>query len=80
MADLITLVQQMKIPAQGSSLTDQLQQVATDISAQSGKACGDLNAFANHVKAQTGKKITAAQAKQIQAAVASLASALKCGA
>jgi len=79
-ASLITLVQQMNIPQQGISLIDQLQTVASDIAAQNGKACQDLSNFASHVTAQTGKKITAAQASQLQAAVASIGSALQCGA
>jgi hypothetical protein len=78
-SSLITLVQQMQIPQQGTSLTDQLQQVATDITAQNGLACQDLNTFASHVKAQTGKKITTAQSNQILTAVASLAAVPKCG-
>lgn len=78
--NLITTVQQMNIPQQGTSLVDQLQRVQTDISTQNGLACQDLANFASHVKAQTGKKITAAQASQIQTAVASLAAALNCGA
>jgi hypothetical protein len=77
--DLITTVQQMKIPLQGTSLTDQLQQVATDITVQNGLACQDLNGFANHVAAQNGKKITAAQASQLLTAVAALRAALGCG-
>jgi YVTN family beta-propeller protein len=79
-AALIALVQGMNISQLGTSLTDQLQQVETDINTQNGLACQDLALFASHVKAQTGKKITTAQANQILAAVASIEAALKCGA
>jgi uncharacterized repeat protein (TIGR01451 family) len=78
-ASLIATLQGMNIPKQGTSLTDQLQQVATDIATNNGLACQDLAAFAHHINAQIGKTITAAQANQLLTAVASLASALKCG-
>src|SRR5579884_388755 len=77
--NLITAVQGMNIPKQGTSLTDKLQQVENDINTQNGRACQDLKAFANQVKAQTGKTITANQASQILAAVAAIPAALSCG-
>ncbi len=78
-ASLITTVQGMSITRLGNSLTNQLQVVETDINTQNGLACGDLRAFAHHVRAQTGKSITTAQANQLLAAVASIESALNCG-
>ena len=78
-AILTTAVQNMQIPQQGTSLTDQLQHVETDINTQNGQACQDLKAFANHVKAQTGKTITTTQANQILTAAANIEAALKCG-
>jgi Big-like domain-containing protein/HYR domain-containing protein len=76
---LIATFQAMNIPKQGTSLTDQLQQVATDIATQNGLACEDLVTFASHVNAQRGKTITNTQANQLLAAVTSLKSALNCG-
>lgn len=77
-SNLITLIQGMQIPQQGMSLISQLQQLLADINS-SGPACQDLNAFANHVQAQTGKKILTTQANQIMTADASIYAALNCG-
>jgi hypothetical protein len=77
-AGLISLVQQMQIRNQGSSFTDQLQQVETDINTRNRQACGDLKGFTNHLRAQTGKTVTTAQANQILAAVAEIQAALGC--
>lgn len=76
---LITVVEGMNIPQQGTSLTDQLRNILNDINTQNGLACNDLKAFANHVRAQTGKKITTAQADQLLNNVASIKAALNCG-
>jgi hypothetical protein len=73
--NLITTVQSMQIPQQGASLVSQLQTVASDISANNGQACQDLNAFENHVAAQTNKKITQSQANTIQAAASAISTA-----
>ena len=78
-SDLLAVVQQMQIPKQGVSFTNQLQQVETDINTNNGQACGDLAAFLNHLKAQTGKTVTVAQANQIMASVAKIQAALGCG-
>jgi hypothetical protein len=75
---LIASVRAMNISKMGTNLTDQLQQIETDITVQNGLACGDLNAFANQVKAQTGKSIKTADAQKLLAAVASIESALNC--
>ena len=76
---LITVVQEMNIPQQGTSLIDKLQAILADINTQNGLACLDLAGFINQVNAQNGKKITAAQADQLLAAAASIATALNCG-
>jgi hypothetical protein len=78
-SNLITGLQGMNITGLGTSLTDQLQIVETDLAAENGRACIDLGNFASHVKAQTGKKITTGQANQLQSAVASIEAALSCG-
>jgi hypothetical protein len=78
-ANLITTVQGMKIPKQGTSLTNQLQVIAADITAQNGLACLDLLGFANHVKAQTGNSITSVQSKQILSAVTAIQAVPRCG-
>lgn len=41
-------------------------------------ACGALRAFLNHVRAQTGKKLTASQAEQLTEAVSKLRDELGC--
>jgi hypothetical protein len=76
--NLVTTVQGMNITGQGTSLTDQLNQVETDITTNNGLACQDLLLFVNHVKAQRGKKITIAQANQLLAAAAAIQAALGC--
>jgi hypothetical protein len=76
---LILEVQEMNITQQGSSLTQLLLRVLTDVNTNNGLACQDLTAFANHVRAQTGKAITATQSSQILSAVASIEPALQCG-
>jgi hypothetical protein len=78
-AVLITTLQGMNITRQGTSLTDQLQQVENDLTANNGSACGDLRAFANHVSAQSGKALTTTQANQLLTAVGSIELALSCG-
>jgi hypothetical protein len=77
--DLIIVIQQMNIPKQGTSFTDKLQQVSTDITAQNGLACPDLGALTNQLKAQTGKSVTNSQASQLLAAIAQIQSAAGCG-
>ena len=78
-AYLLTLVTGMNIGDQGTSLTDQLIHVLTDINNNTlGLACSDLTAFTNHVGAQTGKKITTAQAAQIQTWAGYIRSGIPC--
>ena len=76
---LSATVQAMNIAALGTSLTDQLQVVQTDLTANNGLACQDLVNFASHVIAQTGKKITMAQTNQLLANVATIEAATGCG-
>ena len=78
-ANLITTLQGMNITGQGTSLSDQLNQIASDITANNGLACNDLLLFINHVKAQKGKKITVAQANILLVGAASIQAALSCG-
>jgi hypothetical protein len=77
-ASLITVVEGMKIPQQGTSFIDKLRAISNDVTTQNGLACLDLIGFTNQVNAQAGKKITMAQAEQLLAAAASIGSALNC--
>ena len=66
-AYLLTLVIQMDVREQSKSLIHELTAVLNDINNDTlGLACSDLATFSDHVTAQTGKKITAAQAAQMQ--------------
>ena len=76
-ANLIATVTGMHIQIV-TSLTDQLHAVLNDIISNNGLACQDLNAFTNHVNAQTGNKITGAQAAIILAQVAKISAAIPC--
>ena len=62
----------------GTSLTDQLNIVLQDLLNNNGLACQDLQAFVNHVKAQTGKMISRAQAAIIADQVAKISAAIPC--
>jgi hypothetical protein len=75
---LLNQIQLGILPDIGHSLADQLQQVLTDIRTNNGQACQDLQAFVNHVKAQTGKKISAANSALILQTVAIIQSELAC--
>lgn len=66
------------LPDIGNSFTHQLQAVAYDISTGNGLACADLKSFANHVRAQTGKKLTADQSAHILGQVALIRKGLNC--
>ncbi|HWC96363.1 MAG TPA: hypothetical protein VG456_06435 [Candidatus Sulfopaludibacter sp.] len=76
---LLVTLQQMSIPKQGTSLSDQVTKVVNDINAQNGLACSDSLIFAAHVKAQTGKTVTATQSNQLLTAIGALEAALHCG-
>jgi hypothetical protein len=76
---ILTRFQLGQLPDVGNSFVSQLQAVANDITSQNGQACEDLNAFAHHVKAQRGKKLTAAQADSILDAVARIMTVPLCG-
>lgn len=78
-AYLLTLVTQMNILEQGKSLTHELTVLLNDINNDTlGQACSDLTTFSDHVTAQTGKKITTAQAAQIQTWVGYIGSGISC--
>ncbi len=77
---ILTKFQLGQLPDVGHSFVAQLQAVANDIASQNGQACHSLNAFANHVRAQRGKKLTAAQADSILDAVARIMTVPLCGA
>jgi hypothetical protein len=63
----------------GTSLSDKLTQIGIDITTNDGYDCSDLTNFANAVKAQSGKKITAAQSAFILQTVQIMQSELNCG-
>jgi hypothetical protein len=66
------------LPDPGSSFSDQLQVVLNDITYNTGLTCQDLQIFVAHVKAQTGKKLSAAQAASILQTTSQIASQLNC--
>jgi len=61
------------------SLVAQLSAVANDIAADNGLACSDLHAVMRHVKAQSGRSLTVAEADELLQEIASLKAALNCG-
>ena len=67
------------IPDVGQSFIHQLQQVATDITLHDGHACQDLMAFAHHVKAQKGQKLTVSQADYLLDTVDRISTFAYCG-
>lgn len=76
--DLATLVSQNKL-GPGTSLIDQLQAAATAVAAgANASACGDVQAFINHVNAQSGKSISGGQAAALIAAAKQIMSVLGC--
>jgi probable HAF family extracellular repeat protein len=76
-SNLLSLVH--NITGLGTSLGDQVEQVATDIASQDGAACQDLNAFENHVEAKSGGGIAPELVSQILGAVTNMKIGLKCG-
>jgi hypothetical protein len=78
---LLTVINGFKLSPGGSmsSFTTQLQQVMTDLQgAGNGQACSDLKIFVSHVKAQTLKQLTAAQAQQMLTGAAQIAATVGC--
>lgn len=67
------------LPDIGTSLLDQLQQIETDISTNDGQACTNLTTLIGHVKAQSGKKLTRAQANFIVTTLQNMQAELSCG-
>jgi hypothetical protein len=60
-----------------SSLDTQLQTVRADLQANNpAQAESDLQGFINHVKAQTGKKLTQQQAQQLLQAASNIQATL----
>jgi alpha-tubulin suppressor-like RCC1 family protein len=63
----------------GGSFSSQLNQAIAQLAAgQTQAACNDLTAFANHVKAQSGKQLTTTQANALLAQIAQIKSAIGC--
>ena len=76
--DLVTLVSQNNSDP-GTSLVDQLQAVMNAVAVgATPTACGDLQAFINHVQAQTGKKLTTDQAAALVADAKRIMGVLGC--
>jgi uncharacterized delta-60 repeat protein len=66
-------------PATKSSLNGKLQKALAALDAgDTNKACNQLRAFVNEVKAQAGKKLTLAQAAKLVADAAAILSAIGC--
>ena len=80
-SDLISLINSFNLSPQGiqTSFDSQLQAVQTDLAANNtAQACSDLTSFINHVKAQSGKMLTVAQANQLLAAATRIQAVLGC--
>lgn len=77
-SDLLGTVDGLHLGQQQASYDTQMQAVQTDISTNNGLACSDLTAFINHVKAQSGKQLTTAQASQLIAAATQIQAVLGC--
>jgi len=69
------------IPGAKQSFEDQLDTALADLNAgQTNSACGDIRGFINHVRAQSGKQLTVAQANQLISAAAQIRAVLgSCG-
>jgi probable HAF family extracellular repeat protein len=78
-SQLLTQFQLGTLPNVGNSFIAQLLQVQRDIANNNyGVACQDLKAFSNHVKAQSGKKLSVEQANAILFSVSQIAASLQC--
>lgn len=76
---LINEIQLGILPDIGTSFLDQLQQIQTDISTSNGQACADVSTLMNEVRAQSGKKLTIAQANFILNTLKNMQVELGCG-
>lgn len=76
---LINEIQLGILPDIGTSFLDQLQQIQTDISTNNGQACADVSTLMNEVRAQSGKKLTVAQANFILNTLQNMQAELGCG-
>lgn len=75
LADLIASVAGLG----GGSFSSQLSQAQASLAKGNTKAaCGSLSAFANHVQAQSGKQLTAAQANALLAAATRIGALIGC--
>jgi N-acetylneuraminic acid mutarotase len=80
-SDLTSQVNSFNLSSQGTqtSFDGQLQSVQADLAANNtAQACNDLTSFINHVNAQSGKKLTVAQANQLLAAATRIQAVLGC--
>ena len=79
-ASLITWVEGFGLPAGiENSFVVKLEHALASLQAgNTGAACGELQAFVNHAQAQSGKKLTVAQANQIIAEAQAIRAALGC--
>jgi hypothetical protein len=78
--DLLTTVNSLGLdPDFQASFDAQLEAVQTDLeNGDTTQACNDLQAFINHVQAQSGKHLTEAQAAQLIAAAQQIQNVLGC--
>ena len=79
-SNLINTVNSFNLPGQqANSFINQLHSVLADLNAgNTAQACGDLTGFINHVRAQSGKELTPAQASQLIAAAKQIQADLAC--
>jgi probable HAF family extracellular repeat protein len=79
-ASLITSIEGFQLPKGiENSFVVKLEHALASLQAgNTGAACGELQAFVNHAQAQSGKKLTVAQASQIIAEAQAIRAALGC--
>ncbi len=77
-SNLLTQFQSGVLPEPGKSMEQKLTAIANDVSSDNGLACSDLTAFANAVKAQSGKKVGASQAAYILTQAEDISTSLDC--
>jgi hypothetical protein len=72
------LLLQVEEVGPGESLESKVQTVLTDVQTANGLACSDLAAFMNEVTAQSGKKLTVAQANSLLTVATRIRAVLGC--
>lgn len=77
LAALISDVSGLNMKSGAASFVAQLTAVQASLGVKT-EACGSLKAFTNHVRAQAGKQLTAAQASSLLAEAARIAGVLGC--